>query len=465
MAKENRCMLCGGRLASTGRCVVCGWDSTKNDTHYRLNTHNETTTHLHQGECEENLNRDNDGSPVRLNFNRRKSAGGSSSWSSSTTAGGSQSRSGSSGGSQKRSNSTAAGGSQKQSGSSGGSGTGSQAPGGRKSSGWASKNLNREKRKAQAVKTRVTRKQEERSKETTRQFSSANPEKASSAKNGGKRSAGAGKKLWWLIFALIAITVILDVGEFLMDDVFPELLETVSDTFEEIGIGGFGEDDDGEASDAVCPERQQWDETAEGYLTTELSQGNYYVGYDIPAGTYQLECLDGIAYVTWDALDEASGTHGFVILYSEEERADYTESWDGEECPWFELSEVFELSENMVLEIEGVGSGLWLTGEEDETDSLMEHESQSASEQIFFSEDRTWVVGEDFEPGVYDICAAGADAYVWVDIEKEDGSSDGFSLSLYEGIDEFLRYSLEEGDEISVTTYGEDVEVTLTPSW
>ncbi len=73
MAKENRCVLCGGRILPSGKCAGCGWDNSKKDTKYRLNAHNENTVHLHADDCEDNLNRDNDGSPVRLNLNRKNS--------------------------------------------------------------------------------------------------------------------------------------------------------------------------------------------------------------------------------------------------------------------------------------------------------------------------------------------------------------------------------------------------------
>ena len=74
MKKENRCVLCGGRLLPSGKCTGCGWDNTKKDAKYQLNTHNENTVHLHADDCEKNLNRDNDGSPVRLNQNRTTAA-------------------------------------------------------------------------------------------------------------------------------------------------------------------------------------------------------------------------------------------------------------------------------------------------------------------------------------------------------------------------------------------------------
>lgn len=52
----ERCTLCGGRL-SKGRCTECGLDNTKNDKKYHLNLHNEKEEQLHQGTCEENLNK------------------------------------------------------------------------------------------------------------------------------------------------------------------------------------------------------------------------------------------------------------------------------------------------------------------------------------------------------------------------------------------------------------------------
>ncbi len=421
-------MLCGGKLLPSGKCAVCGWDASKNDTHYRLNTHNENTVHLHSDDCEENLNRDNDGSPVRLNQNRGTTAGGSRKQSS------------------------------------------------KKSSSWARTNLNREKRRAQTAKTREVRRQEANSEETTKQFSAAASGKSKSPKK--KRTH---RFAHWAVIVIVLFFVIPEV----LDDVWPGWLDEILSVFEaenpENGVmdtifgilDGFGEDeeagidsrDSDQGSADAAPEREEWNETVDGYVSLELTQGNYYVGYDIPAGQYQLECLDGIAYVNWESLDEESGVYGYAILYSEEKQEDYADSWDGEKCPWYELSEVFELSENMILTVENVSSGLWLTGDGEGMDSLAWHEAQSAMESIYMSGDMTRIAGEDFEPGVYDITVTGYETYVWVDVEKEDGSSGGISFSLYEGIDEFLRYSFEDGDLISVSTYGEEAEVTLTPSW
>ena len=42
---------------SKGRCTECGLDNTKNDKKYHLNLHNEKEEQLHQGTCEENLNK------------------------------------------------------------------------------------------------------------------------------------------------------------------------------------------------------------------------------------------------------------------------------------------------------------------------------------------------------------------------------------------------------------------------
>ncbi|MCD7764123.1 MAG: hypothetical protein LUI14_13205 [Lachnospiraceae bacterium] len=346
MAKENRCVLCGGRILPSGKCAGCGWDNSKKEPKYRLNAHNENTVHLHADDCEDNLNRDNDGSPVRLNLNREKTQDTQKK----RTAGVHSSDS------QKQSVSAGAGVSQTQNAAQAQSGSraqnGSQTKNVKKSSNWANVNLNREKRKAQATKNRAIRKQAARSEKTTKQFSSADAAKKSSSKtktlppliddseteaeaNTATKSGGGGKLLRRVIRALVVIFIFVFVlGEFL-DEFFPMLLVDVSDTIGEMvwdGMNG-GDDyddyDDWEDSDSGKPELQQWDETADGYLTTELTQGNYYVGYDIPAGEYQLECLEGSAYATWESLDEEGGAYGFVILYSEEKQEDYNTYWGG----------------------------------------------------------------------------------------------------------------------------------------
>ncbi len=448
MAKENRCVLCGGRILPSGKCAGCGWDNSKKDIKYRLNAHNENTVHLHADDCEDNLNRDNDGTPVRLNINHGKTKNAAQ-----TQSGGSQTKTV------------------------------------KKSSNWARVNLNREKRKAQTTKNRAIRKQAVRSEETTKQFSSTDATKKSSSKpktansvpagsaKGNKtntKSARPGGKLWRVIVTLVAFLFLLNALGELLDEFFPGFLTEVSDTIgdmiDDVGDDGNNDEwnDDGwEDSDSGKPERQQWDETAEGYLTTELTQGNYYVGYDIPAGEYQLECLEGSAYAAWESLDEEGGAYGFVILYSEEKQEDYNTYWgEEEECPWYELSPVFELNEGMVLNLDNASSGILLTGVGEGIDSLKDHEPQSATESIYLSDDMTMTAGEDFETGVYDICVVvDGDTYAWVDVEKEDGMTDGISFSTYENMEEYLRYPLDEGDTVTVTTYGTDAEIMLVPSW
>ncbi len=349
-------------------------------------------------------------------------------------------------------------------------------------------NLNREKRKAQTTKNRAIRKQAVRSEETTKQFSSADAAKKSSSKpktansvptgsaKGNKtntKSARPGGKLWRVIVTLVAFLFLLNALGELLDEFFlgflTEVSDTIGDMIDDVGDDGNNDEwnDDGwEDSDSGKPELQQWDEAADGYLTTELTQGNYYVGYDIPAGEYQLECLEGSAYATWESLDEEGGAYGFVILYSEEEQENYSTYWDDKECPWYELSPVFELTEGMVLNLDNASSGLLLTGVGEGIDSLKDHEPQAATESIYLSDDMTMTAGEDFEAGVYDICVVvDGDTYAWVDVEKEDGMTDGISFSTYENMEEYLRYNLEDGDTVTVTTYGTDAEIMLAPSW
>ncbi|MCD7744754.1 MAG: hypothetical protein LUI13_05635 [Lachnospiraceae bacterium] len=486
MAKENRCVLCGGRILPSGKCAGCGWDNSKKEPKYRLNAHNENTVHLHADDCEDNLNRDNDGSPVRLNLNREKPQDTQKK----RTAGVQNSDN------QKQSVSAGTGGSQAKNAAQAQRDSGSQTQTVKKSSSWASVNLNREKRKAQTTKTRAIRKQAARSEKTTKQFSSVDAAKKSSSKTKTKtktlppliddseteaetntttQSGGGGKLLRRVIVVLVVIFIIVFVlGEFL-DEFFPMLLVDVSDTIGEMVSDGMnggddyddGDDDDWEDADSGKPELQQWDETADGYLTTELDQGNYYVGYDIPAGEYQLECLEGSAYATWESPDEEGGAYGFVILYSEEKQEDYNTYWgEEEECPWYELSPVFELSEGMVLNLDDASSGIVLTGVGEGIDSLKDHEPQSATESIYLSDDMTMTVGEDFEAGVYDIrVVVDGNTYAWVDVEKEDGMTDGISLSTYENMEDYLRYNLEDGDVVTVTTYGTDARIMLVPSW
>ncbi|MCC8046382.1 MAG: hypothetical protein LIP12_12940 [Clostridiales bacterium] len=214
-----------------------------------------------------------------------------------------------------------------------------------------------------------------------------------------------------------------------------------------------------------CPQREVWNEEAEGYVSMELSQGYYTVGYEIPVGEYQLECLTDTAWISVYYPENEEYYYDFVLLYSEEEQADYPDYMNGEACPWYELSDVFTLEEGMILSVDSMSSGVWLTGEGEGMDSLKERKEQHLN-NILLSQAEAWTVGEDgFEEGVYDLVVSGEGASAYVRIESENGYENYTGIILDENWEEFLHYPFMEGDSLTVTLYNEDTEVWLLPSW
>ncbi|MCC8065621.1 MAG: hypothetical protein LIO94_00745 [Clostridiales bacterium] len=385
MAGKKGCRLCGGRVLSSGICSECGFDNSKSDEKYHLNTYNEDGIRLHQGDCEEILN-------------RRK-------------------------------------------------------PGRRPESRTRGKTKIRTQSNSQAQ-----TQQKEQNKKTAKT--------KSTAKTQTKRF----KWLRWLVVLFFLIEILDSVSVALegVSEFWSDLKSGVQNVAVEFGFQADEEeyDDDGQNSETLSgrPERESWDENADGYVTIALEPGVYYVGYEIPEGTYQLECLNGSAGISIWNLADAESDSEYLILYSDAEQASYQEYMDGEECPWYELSSVLDLEEDMVLAVDSMSEDVWLTGEGAGMESLAEHEAQEESmEDCLLDTEETATAGVDFPTGVYDISISGDAPCAYVQIEKESGYYSGILLS--EELEEYLRYPFEEGDTVTVTTYNEDTEVWLLPGW
>jgi len=429
MARKNRCTLCGGKVSPSGICMECGWDNTKNDEKYHLNTHNEGGMKLHSGDCEDMLNHENPRKRARKEQLRmaREASAGDSRTKSGAGAGASQTRAGSKAG----------------------------------------------------------------------EKTAASRQKANSGQS--QKDGAAPRKKHHLLRWIVILFVVFELFGNAFFDLFADALDALGDATYEIRyeiryaleeLGFWEEDyaDEGSWSDEDIrsvsedleeaaaaagdpywnssdseerPERRAWDEDFEGHVSMELPQGYYYVGYEIPVGVYQLECLTDTAWVSVYRTDEA-GYYDYWLLYSEEEQAAYPDYMDGEECPWYELSPVISLEENMVLVVEGMSSMVWLTGEGEGMDSLIEHEEQNL-ENWLLDEEETLIVGQGgFKAGAYDVVAYGDDPVAYVEIESEDGYYSEILLG-GEWV-EFLRFPFAEGDTVTVTLYSDDTEVWLLPS-
>lgn len=396
----ERCTLCGGKLAN-GRCLECGLDNTKNDKKYNLNIHNEKETQFHRGNCEDHLNQNCDSSRE---------------WGKSVPRG--------EGAAAKSRNAARDR-----------SGAGGEAP---------------QMSKAQRAKIL-----KERSRTGT-----------------VKKKSGLSRLIFWIVILVILFQIfggvlagmISYVGspEWEVSSVIENLLRTDGEDDDadgpELGNeeGAFAVEPSGER-----PEEIVWNEQAAGYFEEGLTMGVYTVGYEIPAGTYQMFCNEGTA---WCYLFDARGDESeYFALYSRERQESYAESFG--ECDYFELSQELKLKEGDVLYVEECDEGVFIKGEGDGEESLRQHEPQGLPGDIVVADGMT--AGEEFEPGVYDVTMGEipedmyGDAYL--SVTREDGGS--YYISLHQEMPVFHRFFFQEGDVIELTAYGAETEVTLTPSY
>lgn len=211
--------------------------------------------------------------------------------------------------------------------------------------------------------------------------------------------------------------------------------------------------------DPVCPQAEDWDQDSEQYYETELSDGFYTVGYELPPGRYQFSCAQDYVWVEWKAED---GDGGGLELYSVEEQKSYRELWD-EPCFYFERSEVITLDEGMELYVEGSGSVL-LAGESQ--GAVRGHEPQNLPGPVAVGE--ALRVGEDLPAGVYDLVLNEVSeevyASVYLDIQDEENYNQGyFGVTADRPV--FWRIALKDGWTVTADRYGAEAEASLVPSY
>lgn len=423
----NRCSLCGGPIGSDGRCRECGLDNTKNDKKYRLNTHNDKVTMLHHGDCEDNLNKDHG-------------------WGSSVNA-------------KKREKTIS---------------TGKKNDSGAVSSGSSRSELKKKSDKA-ANAAQTIYKTEKRNSRKQRERNAAGTVK--------KKGNCLTKIVKWIVifyilqFVLAAIFGAMNTADF-SEDWFVQILEDLElneaaeiireyqipdpETYveEAVPVEVMQEEEADEISEAAVQLPAEWDKSEAGYLEQEVTTGIYTVGYDIPAGTYQVTCPEGTAWLYWNKNPE-DYSH-FACLYSEEEQQLYAEYSEEGECPYNAYSELLTLEEGGMIYVEDCMKPLLLCGNGEGTESLKERQAQNLPGTVPFEDGMT--AGTDFTPGVYDIVLQEGEFGVSVNIYKSENDST-YYIYLLEDRDTFYRFPLSEGDTIEVETYGERCTLQLEPSY
>lgn len=414
----ERCTLCGGKLRSDGKCSECGLDNTKNDKKYHLNTHNDKTTRLHRGRCEDNLNREGSGAKT-FSYEKAEKNRKSSGKAGARPGSGSQNTSGKAGAQP---------------------GTGS-----RNASGKA----------GAQPQTRENRRRREKELKQRRQTGTV------------KKKSPALRLIRWVLILFVIIEILSSVAK-VLPDVLDELRGSgyAPDILDGLWEEEAREVPDGEDYLESKPEEVSWNVSADGYFEKTLPQGIYQIGYDIPEGEYQFFCDYGQAWINWWTPEEEYG--GYVALYSLEAQEDYRETM-GESCGYFELSEKV-LLEGGIVYVETGGDedgGVRIVGDGLGEDSLRTDRIQGIYEAVALEDGMT--AGEDFPAGVYDIGlkleSEDDRGAVYLEIEKENGAGETWYISLEKNRDTFSCCIFEDGDAVLLDDYTDGCMVVLTPSY
>lgn len=278
-----------------------------------------------------------------------------------------------------------------------------------------------------------------------------------------KKKSGAGRLVRWLVILAVVFEILVGV--------IGAVMEEMPDFFEE-GFGSFmeeieGKNSGGGSADAEAlakqkPARENWDKTEADYFESELTPGIYNIGYELPAGRYQLYCAEGTAWINWwNPEDEYSSS---IYLLSEADQEFYME--DNGRCDYFELSEVLELREGAVIYVESCEQSVTITGQS--SGALMEHKPQNLPEEILLKDGMT--VGEDFLAGVYDVAfmcddiSEGEYASAFLSIKNEENGSTYF-VTVDTEHSVFYRFPFKKNSRIELEIYGEEADVKLIPSY
>jgi hypothetical protein len=274
--------------------------------------------------------------------------------------------------------------------------------------------------------------------------------------NTGTVKKGGGKLIRWIIILVVLFELF---GNLLMEKV-----EEVKNSGNDM-IGVTIRTITGEEEESMeKPEEIIWNEASSGYFESGLTAGIYNVGYEIPAGSYQLYCEEGTVWGWYRETEDDYRT--FFSLYSLEQQEWYAESFG--ECDSFELSGELNLEEGGVLCVEDCDEGVFIRGEGEGKASLSSYEPQNLKYTVTPTDGM--VVGEDMTPGVYDIMLEELPTgeYGGASITVTNPSGESNSISLTGDSRMFYRCPFVEGSTVEVEKYGSNernVRLCLIPSY
>ena len=192
-----------------------------------------------------------------------------------------------------------------------------------------------------------------------------------------------------------------------------------------------------------------------------LTAGLYTVGQDLPEGTYTIQCAEGNTSID---LHIVSDEHG-VEIYEDLS----TNGYDASDSERDDVS----LPAGTVLFLTGNGT-LYFHSSNAQVDALPTETAPNplvgdAAYTLSDSDESLYLlVGEDLEPGVYDVtCTAGTGYFSFV-LPMENTRTMYCSAWLYgdpDYVDTLRHITLTEDTEVTLSNYSDmDFTVTLTPS-
>ena len=276
------------------------------------------------------------------------------------------------------------------------------------------------------------------------------------------------KKWLWVVPGIIIVNLILAAWNWLdeqnisIEDAVEGIVQyfegdsSTDDLFET-------EDEAVEVSDealSTTDEQQEWDTGDANYYEALLEPGNYMVGYDIPAGSYQLECRTGSA---WIYVSDSKKTDWDYVMLCSEEYQEWLREDDEEDTGWSysAYSGVLDLSEGQELYVENVYEGVWIAGLKDDGAALAERDSQGL-QTIRYQDGME--PGNEIPEGVYDLVLRNPDtSSVYLQINGEDGTE--IYLALSEDTPTIRRISIQEGDTLEFEDYDTGAKIDFVPSY
>ena len=193
----------------------------------------------------------------------------------------------------------------------------------------------------------------------------------------------------------------------------------------------------------------------------DLTAGLYTVGQDLPEGTYTIQCAESNTSIDLHIVNDEHG----VEIYEDLSSNGYDTSDSERDDVSLPTGTVLFLSGNGTLYFHSSNAQVDALPTETAPNPLVSDAAYTLSDS---DESLYLLVGEDLEPGVYDVtCTAGTGYFSFV-LPMENTRTMYCSAWLYgdpDYVDTLRHITLTEDTEVTLSNYSDmDFTVTLTPS-